>query len=545
MTIRAFDLALQTPWAIEKGALDQLLSIAARAHEPDFLVAAKELGARWAEITGEPEAITVHNGKRMEGTSRVVMRGNIAVLPIEGPMFRYANLFSAMSGATSLEMLANDLAAVAQSKDVKGVLLHIDSPGGQVNGTGEFADAIYRLRGQKPVVAYISNQGCSAAYWVASAADRIEVAPTAIVGNIGCIAGVGDPHPTPGGPIPYVSSQSPQKAPDPHTAAGNAALQGYVDDLAQEFINTVARNRGISPDQVESDFGQGWVFVGQKAVDAGLADSVSMYEDTLARLQEEVGSKKDTPSKPDSGAAVEDPSPEDAGAQAPRKQGKMTDKNLMLRVIASVLGSKGDDGDDEKVAQLLTEAADHPTTTEEGRMSPNPSEAQTTTPAPSAGATDPSEVETLRRQVASLEARNQDLLMKGIKAESEKFAKQVIDVEHRAFPSERAVIEQEFTQAALDDLVLPAATVKVGDINVSKKRVELVQDRYQARPQNILTTEMLQSDLHRVLVNSTATERDDGTKPLPDEKVKELVALTRQGAAALNGTATNTNGTRR
>jgi ClpP class serine protease len=51
--------------------------------------------------------------------------------------------------------------------------VNIDSPGGEVNGANELAQAIYDARGKKPIVAYVGGAGASAAYWVASAADRV------------------------------------------------------------------------------------------------------------------------------------------------------------------------------------------------------------------------------------------------------------------------------------------------------------------------------------------------------------------------------------
>jgi hypothetical protein len=80
------------------------------------------------------------------------------------------------------------------------------------------------------------------------------------------------------------------KRPDPTTEDGKAEIQRTVDALGEIFVGTVARNRGVSADTVLSDFGRGGVYVGQAAVDAGLADEVGSYESVLAGMMQQSGS---------------------------------------------------------------------------------------------------------------------------------------------------------------------------------------------------------------------------------------------------------------
>ncbi|EKB0247321.1 S49 family peptidase, partial [Escherichia coli] len=71
--------------------------------------------------------------------------------------------------------------------DVKGICLDIDSPGGEVAGCFDLVDTIFACRGQKPVHAILSESAYSAAYALASAADRILVPRTGGVGSVGVI----------------------------------------------------------------------------------------------------------------------------------------------------------------------------------------------------------------------------------------------------------------------------------------------------------------------------------------------------------------------
>jgi signal peptide peptidase SppA len=92
-----------------------------------------------------------------------------------------------MSGPrfADLDHLSASLAAVDAMDDVDTVILHIDSPGGQVVGLEEIAADIADLRATKRVVAYTDLQMASAAYWIACACDEITASPSAIVGSIG------------------------------------------------------------------------------------------------------------------------------------------------------------------------------------------------------------------------------------------------------------------------------------------------------------------------------------------------------------------------
>lgn len=77
-------------------------------------------------------------------------------------------------------------------KEVKGVLLHVDSPGGMKTGGFEVADAISETNKVKPVVAHIGGTGASMAYGIASQAGEVIANRTARVGSIGAFAVVVD-----------------------------------------------------------------------------------------------------------------------------------------------------------------------------------------------------------------------------------------------------------------------------------------------------------------------------------------------------------------
>lgn len=258
---RILEYLFSNHWAILPEVLQTILSIAQGENE-------------------SPEAVAERLGRPLQNTRTVSHRDGVAVLPVGGPIFRYANILTEISGATSVEVLATDFRAALDDPDIRGIVLEIDSPGGQIAGISEFADQV--AAAGKPTVAYISDLGASAGYWIASAADQVIIRDTAAAGSVGVVATLRRDKKD--DRIQIVSSQSPRKRVDPETEDGRAVLQGVVDDIADVFINRVASYRDVSVEHVLEHFGQGGILVGQNAVRAGLADGLGSLESIIAGL---------------------------------------------------------------------------------------------------------------------------------------------------------------------------------------------------------------------------------------------------------------------
>lgn len=259
-----WNYATGSTWAMTESALDLVLSIARR--EQDSI-----------------EAITERLGRPLEHSHQITMYGQTAVLPVSGPLFRYANLFTAISGATSYEVLAREMGQALDDPSVNSIVLDIDSPGGEVNGCAELANLIYNARERKPIIAYCSGDAASGAFWIASSCERIVVSETASLGSIGVVGvyrrAIDDAQ------CEIVSSQSPYKRLDPEDDADRARLQSRIDALADVFIGAVARHRGLDPPTVQTRFGQGDLMIGAQAVAQGLADGLSTFDQLLQTLQ--------------------------------------------------------------------------------------------------------------------------------------------------------------------------------------------------------------------------------------------------------------------
>lgn len=215
--------------------------------------------------------------------------GTVAVLPLYGVLVHRPSWFSAMFGTSCQEFLLRFRQAV-NNPAVKAIVIDVDSPGGAVFGVEELAVGIYEARGRKPIVAIANAVMASAAYWAASAADEIVVAPGGQAGSIGVMAVHSD------------LSGAAEKAGIKHTiiSAGRykaegselapmsdearAAAQKMIDNYYDLFVNAVARNRRTTPAAVRGGFGQGRVLVDRESVKAGLADRVGTLGEAISRI---------------------------------------------------------------------------------------------------------------------------------------------------------------------------------------------------------------------------------------------------------------------
>lgn len=273
--LRILSAIQERPWAITERMMRTIMDI---------------VETNVAGGTMDIEAVAARIGRPLDNTGgRVQMRGDTAIIGVEGPIFRYADIFTEISGATSVEHLATDFQAALDNPAVNQIVLQVNSPGGQVDGINEFADMVRAGSAKKPVTAYVDGLGASGAYWIASAASRVIANESSFLGSIGVVVSVTDNRDAQErqGVKRYeiVSTQSPLKRTDIRTDEGKAQLLAIADALAEIFIGRVAQFRGTTPESVASNYGRGGLMIARQAVAAGMADEVSQFEPLLARLQ--------------------------------------------------------------------------------------------------------------------------------------------------------------------------------------------------------------------------------------------------------------------
>lgn len=229
-----------------------------------------------------PEAAVVEELSEDGGPYRVI--GGVAVLSVAGVIMKGHSKY----GGTSSVELRRQLRAATMDDQVEAILMMIDSPGGHVAGTHELAQEVARANRVKPITAQINDLGASAAYWVASQADRIVANLTAEVGSIGVVAVV---HDTSGayekeGVKVHVVSTGPLKGAftdgAPVTEAMLENLQARVNDLNKIFLDDIQSKRAFTA-PIET-IATGETFSSEKALELNLIDAISDEEATLENI---------------------------------------------------------------------------------------------------------------------------------------------------------------------------------------------------------------------------------------------------------------------
>jgi capsid assembly protease len=296
----ALNFLMSKAWALDQAMLEVMGGLAARDLADLDLSTLPGLADHLGPVALEGK------GGRAVSPGMEIRDGGVALVHVNGVISRYATMFHAICGGTSTQMLAKDFNAAMDNPAVRSVVLYINSPGGEADGIHELAEMIYQARGRKPIVAYIGGAGCSAAFWVATAADEVVIDATARLGSIGTVMTFrtrkkSDTDQTE--VLEIVSSQSPNKRLDPASEEGRKAYQSELDNLADIFIDRVARNMGVSRETVLNDFGKGGVLIGQRAVDVGMAHRLGSLEGVISELKQ---GKRNTMSKENkTGAAGE------------------------------------------------------------------------------------------------------------------------------------------------------------------------------------------------------------------------------------------------
>ncbi len=112
----------------------------------------------------------------------------IAVISVHGILTKNPGAFDDFLGMTSYERIRAQIEEALENKEVETILFDIDSPGGEVNGIFDLADFIYNVSSQKSIIAIANDDAYSAAYAIASSAEKVFVTRTSGIGSIGVIA---------------------------------------------------------------------------------------------------------------------------------------------------------------------------------------------------------------------------------------------------------------------------------------------------------------------------------------------------------------------
>jgi protease-4 len=167
------------------------------------------------------------------------------------------------------EVMERQVNYALNSRDIKGVVLAINSPGGGASAGHDIYFQIRKLREEKPVVASVDIGAFSAAYQVAVAANEIYAKPASFVGNVGVIMGAPQPE--------TLSERFITTGPFKTTGGSASSVLRKQDLLFFDFRDSVVAERSASPNPLKispDELATGEIWVGIEAMEYGLIDEI-------------------------------------------------------------------------------------------------------------------------------------------------------------------------------------------------------------------------------------------------------------------------------
>ncbi|WP_049722097.1 signal peptide peptidase SppA [Gilvimarinus polysaccharolyticus] len=190
-------------------------------------------------------------------------------------------------GAVGSETLVQLLRQARDDKDIKALVIRVDSPGGSAFASEVIRAELEATRNSGiPVIISMGSVAASGGYWIATGGDEIWALPTTITGSIGVFSIIPTLEQSLGKLGIYTDgiatselagSMDSTRALSPQAAT---ALQLNVDSIYQRFLKTVADARGLSVEQV-NEIAQGRVWSGVRAQELGLVDKLGTLQQAL------------------------------------------------------------------------------------------------------------------------------------------------------------------------------------------------------------------------------------------------------------------------
>ncbi len=189
---------------------------------------------------------------------------------------------------------AREIRKLRQDKDVKAIVLRVNSPGGSATAAEAIQRELRLARQSKPVIVSMGAYAASGGYWISAYGDRIFALPKTITGSIGVFGMQFDVQKLAGDFGITFDRVKTGKYADaltitrPKTEEEMAVMQRLVDWIYGEFKTKVAEGRKLKPDEVER-IAQGRVWSGSEALKLGLVDEFGGLEVAVRYAAKQAG----------------------------------------------------------------------------------------------------------------------------------------------------------------------------------------------------------------------------------------------------------------
>jgi signal peptide peptidase SppA len=214
----------------------------------------------------------------------------IAVIDVFGVLAHRGGYNADSTYVLGYDRIGLTIKSAIDDKAVKGILLQMDSPGGEVAGAFELAQQIKEWTAIKPIHSAISNLSASAGYLLAAATQKISITDTGVAGSIGVVmrhVDISKMAAEDGVSVTHIFAGAKKVEGnqfEPLSDSVKARFQAEVNQLHSFFIKAISQYRGLDSDAIRAQ--EAGVFTGQEAIKAGLADRIATPDQMLAEMQQ-------------------------------------------------------------------------------------------------------------------------------------------------------------------------------------------------------------------------------------------------------------------
>jgi signal peptide peptidase SppA len=284
-----------------------------------------------------------------------VMGNGIAVVSIEGTLVQKTGNLDPDSGMQGYDGVRGKMEMALADSKVNGILLNIDSPGGEVSGAFDMADFVRTANAQKPVWSYAGDTMASAAYLIGSQASKVFASQTASVGSIGVLVAHADRSgqlDKQGVKITLIHSGKHKVDGNPYGALPDgvkAGIQGEIDAVRDKFAGTAAAGRKKSKEDMLAT--EARVYSASAAQQVGLVDGVMSFDEVVTAFSSTFARSGETqPRGNQMTSQVNNPSPGLTDAEVEKMMGDARSEGLKAGSTAertriqAILGSPAAEG---------------------------------------------------------------------------------------------------------------------------------------------------------------------------------------------------------
>jgi protease IV len=236
--------------------------------------------ADYAANLGDDQPPVSANPEKNSGGSK---DGRVAVIYAEGAIVDGDGEMGEVGGTK----FAREIRKLRQDKDVKAIVLRVNSPGGSATASEHIQRELRLAKQVKPVVVSMGTYAASGGYWISAYSDRIYAEPTTITGSIGVFGLQFDIQKLAGNLGITFDRVKTGKFADavtiarPKTPEELEIVQRMVDWIYEEFVTKVAEARSLPRERVH-EIAQGRVWSGAEAVKLGLVDEIGGLDAAIA-----------------------------------------------------------------------------------------------------------------------------------------------------------------------------------------------------------------------------------------------------------------------